>query len=516
MSYTNEYLQEVLNRFEAIKKNTIDIQCISENGAEEHAYKMLSGSISNLKEILAEARRIVIPDPEEDQKVVAPEPKEETKQPKSVISAEVGNSPEDQQSNMAQGHQPVINLGTGIVFDPNKINQEIAHEIDPSNPARVLLQQNQEDPNMMPPQQPVPPMMYRQQMSMQPMPQMDINPMQNVCQCGDPNCPGSHNGDIVIPMGDKIRVLHRIDEPAKKKIVPNVAKPDNVDVNLKGVDMTDGMIAPKPAKRSYDIIQPLPEGEPINQTLEKNAVDNGPLIAKIDKVPLQVIEKIANQNGHSVAFYEYPNEGIICVVTYGPDGKAVYPKSFCIDTGKIIDARVKLNTNCPILPNISTENVVIEYGKFYELFVIDSKSHKKVLDEQLLNDMFSAGFLNIKKRPMYSDEYIALNRKLALITIPTKGLNKEQRNAIQNFLIENLDKTGYLDLAIEKSPAGCRFAFLNDVLDKNNLANFTLVNDGVPMFYGAEKPKVVPTIIKVANGIVSIKANGEEVQLAKK
>lgn len=484
---------------------------------EEYALRKMREKFKNFDQILAESRGMNIPDPEEDQTVVAPEKKEEPKA-ETVIETKVETKPDDQQSDMSQGRQPVINLGTGVVFDPNKINQEIAHEIDPSNPARVMLQQNQEQYAQQQMMQPIQQAPMMPSMPQQMPPQFDMNPMmqRSICQCGDPNCPGSHNGDIVIPMGDKIRVLHRIDEPAKKKAVPNVAKPDNVDVNLKGVDMTDGMIAPKPAKGSYDIIQPLPEGEPIDQALEKNAVDNSPLIAKIDKVPLQVIEKIANQNGHSVAFYEYPNEGIICVVTYGSDGKAVYPKSFCIDTGKIIDARVKLNTNCPILPNVSPENIVIEYGKFYELFVIDPKSHKKVLDEQLLNDMFSAGYLNIKKRSMYSDEYIALNRKLALITIPTKGLNKEQRNAVQSFLIENLDKTGYLDLAIEKTPGGCRFAFLDDVLNKNDLANFTLVNEGVPMFYGAEKPKVVPTVIKVTNGIVSVKANGEEVQLAKK
>ena len=158
---------------------------------------------------------------------------------------------------------------------------------------------------------------------------------------------------------------------------------------------------------------------------------------------------------------------------------------------------------------------MIEFGKFYELFVIDPKSHKKVLDTQLLNDMFSAGYMNLKKRPMYTDEYLALNRKLALISIPTKGLNKEQRNAVQSFLIDSLDKTGYLDLAISKTPNGCRFVFLDKELNKKNLANFTLINEGVPKFYGTQAQPVVPTVIKVTNGVVTVKANGEDVPLTK-
>lgn len=484
----------------------------SEEMATNGAIKVTKKYFPNFEEILKEVSGMAIPDPEESQKVEKPS---EMKKEKTIIQAEVKTKPEDQKTDMAQGRQAVLNI-CGAVIDPNKINQGIAEEVDPSNPARVLIQQSQQPPipNIAGGQQPV----FNQQAQMMPADMGVFTPgatqqqMGKMCSCGDPNCPGGH-GDIVIPMGDKIRVLHRIDEKPKEK--PPVAKPDNVDVELKDVDMTKGMVASKPKTTKPEFIEPLPHGEPINPALEKNAVDNSPLIAKVDKVPLDMIQKIANDNGHSVAFYEYPNEGIISVITYGINGNAVYPKSFCIDLGHVIDARVKLITNCPILPNNDPYAQMIEFGKFYELFVIDPKSHKKVLDTQLLNDMFSAGYMNIKKRPMYTDEYLALNRKLALISIPTKGLNKEQRNAVQTFLIDSLDKTGYLDLAISKTPNGCRFVFLDKELNKKNLANFTLINEGVPKFYGTQAQPVVPTVIKVTNGVVTVKANGEDVPLTK-
>lgn len=484
----------------------------NEEMATSGAIKVTKKYFPNFEEILKEVSGMAIPDPEESQKVEKPS---EMKNEKTIIQAEVKTKPEDQKTDMAQGRQAVLNI-CGAVIDPNKINQGIAEEVDPSNPARVLIQQSQQPPipNIAGGQQPV----FNQQAQMMPADMGVFTPgatqqqMGNICSCGDPNCPGGH-GDIVIPMGDKIRVLHRIDEKPKEK--PPVAKPDNVDVELKDVDMTKGMVASKPKTTKPEFIEPLPQGEPINPALEKNAVDNTPLIAKVDKVPLDMIQKIANDNGHSVAFYEYPNEGIISVITYGINGNAVYPKSFCIDLGHVIDARVKLITNCPILPNNDPYAQMIEFGKFYELFVIDPKSHKKVLDTQLLNDMFSAGYMNIKKRPMYTDEYLALNRKLALISIPTKGLNKEQRNAVQTFLIDSLDKTGYLDLAISKTPNGCRFVFLDKELNKKNLANFTLINEGVPKFYGTQAQPVVPTVIKVTNGVVTVKANGEDVPLTK-
>lgn len=485
----------------------------NEEMATRGAIKVTKKYFPNFEEILKEASGMAIPDPEESQKVEKPS---EKKTEKTIIQqAEVKTKPEDQKTDMSQGRQAVLNI-CGAVIDPNKINQGIAEEVDPSNPARILIQQNQQPPipNITGGQQPV----FNQQAQMMPMDMGVFTPgtvqqqANNVCSCGDPNCPGGH-GDIVIPMGDKIRVLHRIDEKPKEK--PPVAKPDNVDVELKDVNMTKGMVASKPKTAKPEFIEPMPQGEPINHALEKNAVDNTPLIQKVDKVPLDMIQKIANDNGHSVAFYEYPNEGIISVITYGINGNAVYPKSFCIDLGHVIDARVKLITNCPILPNNDPYAQMIEFGKFYELFVIDPKSHKKVLDTQLLNDMFSAGYMNLKKRPMYTDEYLALNRKLALISIPTKGLNKEQRNAVQSFLIDSLDKTGYLDLAISKTPNGCRFVFLDKELNKKNLANFTLINEGVPKFYGTQAQPVVPTVIKVTNGVVTVKANGEDVPLTK-
>lgn len=383
--------------------------------------------------------------------------------PEYEESQKVDINPSQAQTNMASG--PIIDLGTGVPIIPDQINEEIAKNYDPSNPARMFLQPDQ-TPSMIPSA----PVIYPNGM----IPPQQVQPP-----------------------------LHKVDEiPHPQKQTP---QEDVVNIELNKLNF-NGLKQPAPIKEIPPVIDnPLGNAERIDETIKENLFDNDEMFAMYPKIPLKEIEDIANRNGHNVSFYSYPYDGLITVITTTRDGhNAVVPKCFTIDCGKIIDSRVKLFAACPML----NQEIFLEFAPVYELFVRNPKSHNKnMLDEKLINDIFIAGLENITKKEMYTDIYKALNRKLALITIPTKGLNKEERNSLQTYLL-NMDRNGYFDKALSLAP-GSRFAFLNDKLDKNSLSTFTLVNEGVPMYYGTGPMKVTPVIIESKDGQISIRSNGE-------
>ena len=377
---------------------------------------------------------------------------------------EVETTPEQNNTNFAQ-----IDLGTGLPVNTDEINKGFAQEYDPSNPARAYIQGSTPQPV---PQQPIP-----QQ------PQYPVNPMFT-------------------------KPLHRVDEPPKPK--KEIPPEDRVDVNLGEIDIS-GLKKPPVVKQvPAPVNNKLQNPAPADTTV-KNIFDNTEMIQKYPKVPLKEIEAIANANGHSVAYEEYPHIGLITVIAVGENGKAVLPKCFTIHTGVIIDKRLKLFAACPRY----NQDQILEFAPVYELMMIDSKQHgRKVLDAKMLNDIFYAGLGNISKREMFSEEYKALNRKVAMISLPTKKLNKEQRGALQDFVVK-MDKDGYLDKALALAP-GSRFVFLNmdKELDPNHLGTFTLINEGVPLYYGTMANKVNPVIIDVVDGKISIKSNGATVDPA--
>lgn len=293
--------------------------------------------------------------------------------------------------------------------------------------------------------------------------------------------------------------IHKVDEPPKapKPVIPE----DNVQSNLNQVNF-GGLMKPAPIQQVPDVIGHKLTNPEMVVPVTENICNNDVIISKFPKIPLKQIEQIANTNGVSVLFEEYPWSNLISVTALDAFGQVVAPKCFVIDTGMIIDPRAKLiATNPKINPNVP-----LELAQMFELFVIDTKNHnRKLLDEKLINDIFIGGLLNISKKEMYSAEYKKLNTKVALITMPTKGITKEMRNALQEYLMK-MDEHGDFDKAIAMSPNGCRFLFNTDRLDRDHLSDFTMINEGVPLFYGTRAPAVNPTIIESKDGKVSIRA----------
>lgn len=397
-------------------------------------------------------------------------------------TVEVDNQATDSDNNMAK-----IDFGFGTPFDPEQINKEMAEQFDPSNPARAFIQKPTEF------QQPIPqvipeqygyynPPVYNQQPIVNPNP--NYNPQQAVPNYAPPQ-----------------PVIHKVDEAPKPKKAPPAE--DKVDHNLEKIQI-DGLKKPPVVKQQPEIIQTLEPAAPVDNTVV-NMYDNSEIANKYTKIPLLEIQAIANLNSCSVKFEEYPHEGIIAVSTFDHMvGQPVAPKSFCIDTGMIIDKRAKLIATNPVF-NAET---MLEQAPMYELFTNSSNGNKKVLDTKMINDFFVAGVLNVTKKEMYSESYKALNMKLALITLPTKGLNKEERNSLQDYIVK-MDQDGYFDKAIQMAP-GSRFVFVAKQLAKNALADFILINQGVPRFYGTEPLKVMPVIIESKAGKISIRTAGQQ------
>ena len=410
---------------------------------------------------------------------------------------EVDEMPNNANTNMGSGNAK-IDLGTGMIFDPDSINEEVAAEFDPSNPARAFIQQTgpfaQDGGAMMPGQvtgyipnpigAPIPQQMMIPATSV---PQQVLFPQQMVPQ----------QPVITQP---PVKPIHKVDEPPKQPV--KVAEPDKVEVDLNKVDIDDLKKDPSVQKKP-EFIQPMQAPAPgsvaSNQTRE-NLYDNSAMIAKFNKIPLKEIEEIAAKNGVDIIFEESPHVGLISVIAVNPDKSTINPKCFTIDTGFIIDKRVKLIDACPRI----NQNTILENGEFYEVFnTVGNKSHaKKVLDEKLFNDIFYGGLMNISKRPMYSKSYKDLNLKLALITLPTRGLNAEERSSLQEYVIK-MDNDGYLDKALSYAP-GSRFVFAGNKLDKDHLSSFTLINEGVPAFYGALYTPVNPVKIISKDGQIEI------------
>lgn len=435
--------------------------------------KMASTVLSNLSPFMIETKYEKEPEP-----VVNEVPAYEE-------TVEVNNQATDSDNNMAK-----IDFGFGTAFDPDQINKEMAEQFDPSNPARAFLQQPTEFQQPMPqaiPQQPIinqmmPPMGFVNPM----MPQQLMMHPQGVC--ADPNC--------ACHQANPQPVIHKVDETPKPKKMPPAE--DKVDHNLENIQIND-LKKPPIVKQQPEIIQPLEPVPPTNNTVQ-NMYDNTEIANKYTKIPLLEIQGIANQNACSVKFEEYPAEGIISVATFDHMvGQPVPQKSFCIDTGMIIDKRAKLIMTNPVF----TQEVMLEQAPMYELTVSTSGGNKKGLDAKLINDIFTAGYLNVTKKEMYSENYKALNQKLALITLPTKGLNKEERNSLQDYVVK-MDQEGYLDKAIQMAP-GSRFVFIAKQLNKNALADFVLINQGVPRFYGTEPLQVLPVIIESKSGKIEIR-----------
>ena len=271
---------------------------------------------------------------------------------------------------------------------------------------------------------------------------------------------------------------HRVDAPPKPKV--RKTEPDKVETDLPAIEMeitTNPIIKP-------DFVQApaaAPEVKEIGilpNERNKNVINQFPYLAEI--------ERVANKNGIMLEMKANPNAAdnnfsgiIICQAYNAENGQFNIFKTFGIDTGVIIDNRIKLIINRDMKPESYYEDM-----HFYSLFDKtkdeNGKNQKKTLDMRLLDDFFKGGFDNISKREMFPQDIMELNKIVSLITVPSgtamyneirKQLLEAMKNGEFDFMIPNV-------AGISNDGSVCmRFA----VVDSNpHNKEFILSSAGVP------------------------------------
>lgn len=272
---------------------------------------------------------------------------------------------------------------------------------------------------------------------------------------------------------------HKVDAKQKPKAATVKANPDDVrmDSSIIHVDMNP----PKPDKVWPEAFStPLVQPDPSTIVEEdKPPFDNSCFVDKYGPF-IKDIEIAARKQNMYLTFTERltfdgtPN-GLLIVTPYHYDGKVYTPaplKAFTIDNGVIIDGRKKM------FPG------VVSYGyedmQAYPIFIKNNFNGKNTFNEKLFNDFFLGGVGMLEEKDgMYTPNYRELNKYVALITIPSKEMNRNARKAVVGRLQNAMD-AGVFAKALEIDP-GARFRF--ETYDKETRA-FTLINDGVPYRFG--------------------------------
>ena len=261
---------------------------------------------------------------------------------------------------------------------------------------------------------------------------------------------------------------HKVDIPVQPKPEIKKAEPDNANVDLDKIQFD--VEPPKPPKQTPDVINnEITNAEP---TAQIPKYDNSVVISQYEF--LGEIEKIAvecNAQIRMVPRIRSNNEqtGLITCIVYTTDPNVpTYKKCFTIDTGVIIDRRKKVLAG------------VAEYGyedmKAYEIYIPDKNpKSKKIINKKLFTELFIGGVDAITEKPLYTHDYMELNKKVALITLPTNIMNRETRQAVTGRLMAAY-KAGVFDAALKDNPYA-RFRFKNY---KKDTQEFTLTTQGVP------------------------------------
>lgn len=376
---------------------------------------------------------------------------------------DTSNKPEGETSNAKPVGEADMGMGTHIKDkDPGVIDFGFGVKIDThkmSNPSvnPTVFQAASNDPNTAPNHN-----AYLDYLSNN-APTPNVNP--NVTNTVTPPPPGFGR--------------HKVDQPKDKKEVKKADK-DNVNVDLDNINIEAN--PPKPPKEwPNSVNSPLPQADPIEPVPNVPKFDNSAVTSRQNCRYLKDIEKIALDCGVQIQMLSRlgsngEDSGLISCIVYTPESpKPNVFKGFTIDTGVIIDKRAK------VFPGI------IQFGfedmPCYPVLIPDPDNKengkgKNVLNEKLFKDIFIGGVQMLKdERPMYTSEYMDLNKRVALITMPTQHMNRDIRKATQERLMKAM-KAGVFDTAIKESP-NSRFMFKPGCYDKKK-STFVLTNVGVP------------------------------------
>lgn len=274
------------------------------------------------------------------------------------------------------------------------------------------------------------------------------------------------------------RGRHKVDNPTQQKPKPPKAEADNVE-------FTPGVLnievePPKPPKTWPDPTNNVLENaEPIPETAQ--SFDNSAVIAQFNQCAglLRDIEKIASEVGVHVQMISKPGSngqpsGLIeCYVYTGQPTPNPF-KGFTIDTGAIIDRRVKI---FPAIVEAGYEDLPAYPVMISRDGKEESDNKKKVVDAKLIKTLLVGGAQMLTPSSMYTKDYMELNKHVAIITMPTSHMNSETRKAVRDRLL-NAMRSGLFEEAA-KIDQFARFRFVPKSYNKQTL-EFELSSQGVP------------------------------------
>lgn len=305
--------------------------------------------------------------------------------------------------------------------------------------------------------------------------------------------------------------LKQDNNPADPKPVPKAQKAKaeepiiKTDINI--VDSSINNVDMKKEKIKPDFSYFIKEDEKSKNNNDCNIIyDNSAIINTPGMEYLKTIEAAAKRSNFNVIFRRQMFEdssvptGIIEVLTYNSNNELMIDRSFSIDTGVIIDRRLKL------IPAL--------YGETpYEVFPIYELKSKapngmkgKIVDEQLLNTIFQKGIPGISKRTMYDQDTLTLNSYVDLIGLSVNGIKAEDKNAITG-RIKNAIAAGVFNEIAAANP-GIAFRMKFKSINVNDLS-FTLTNVGASASFGHPTNCITPYEVEfLPNGTCNLKKVG--------
>ena len=272
---------------------------------------------------------------------------------------------------------------------------------------------------------------------------------------------------------------HKVDYPNVPKEKPVKNPPEVIESNI------PTLVQPEQEYKKIDAkdISIVTDVEATDTTIVKKSIfDNSMMISKYPF--LGTIEKIAVDNGYQICFNMKANgtNMIECHVC-DQNSNEIMLKSFTIDNGNIIDGRKK------IFPVIAE---AYESYTAYALFA-SSGNDMKNLDEEVIKSLIIGGPQAISRKPLFNQQYIDLNKVVALITIPGKRLKKDERKYIQSRLMDVLVRTDVLKKYVGRT----RFRVAS--FDNGTI---TLISNGVPLNYGGHILSADNVTIKITKDSV--------------
>lgn len=273
----------------------------------------------------------------------------------------------------------------------------------------------------------------------------------------------------------------KVDNPAPAKPVVTKAQEDTVNVDLNKINVETN--PPKPPRQWPEAVNsPMPEAGPVEAEPKVPVFDNRAVTSKKNCKYLGEIEKLALECGVQIQMIPRPgsngkDSGLIACFVYTPEAPETPNlfKCFTIDTGYIIDRRAKI---FPTVQEVGFEDfpaypVLIPKGGEDK----NGKS-KNMLNAEMFKDIFIGGIQMLDgRKPLYTGDFMELNKNVALITMPTNNMNRDVRVMVRDRLMKAM-KDGVFD-EVHKVDPYARFRFKPDGFDKDTLG-FVLSNAGIP------------------------------------